>query len=106
MELGEFKKLVNKEFGSNLQHATPGNVREFLDRVQSGLITPCEDGRIILQERASTHEEVMKDFFTKVLDLPKDDAIMLLWLLAFDLIFSAIEIQHEDTFRSLLGDLD
>ena len=104
MELAEFKALVRKEFGRNLEHATPGNVREFLDRFQLNVLGPDLKGRIVLEEHASTYEEILKDFFAKVLDFPREEAIIMLWLLAFDFAFSAIEIQHDERFRSLFGD--
>lgn len=106
MDLGEFKGLVNTEFGKHLEHATPGNVRDFLDRMQLNSLGANLNGRIVLEEHASTYEEVVKDFFAKVLEFPKEEALMLLWLLAFDLVFSAIELQQADKFRTLFGDLD
>ncbi|MHB0912813.1 MAG: hypothetical protein ACYC2Y_05125 [Armatimonadota bacterium] len=106
MDLKEFRQLIDKEFGKGLEHATPANVREFLDRMQLNVLGPHIKGRIVLEEEASTHEEVMKDFFRKVLDMPRDEAVMLLWLLSFDLVFSAIELQHADVFSSMFRDLD
>ena len=38
MELNDFKELVDREFGNRLEHATPGNVREFLDRMQMNVL--------------------------------------------------------------------
>jgi len=106
MDLYEFKKLVFEEFGDGLEHATPENVRSFLDRVQGDILSARLKGRIVLEERASTYEEVLKDFFVNVLELPKDDAIMMLWLLAFDFAFSAIELQQADKFKSLFHEYE
>jgi hypothetical protein len=106
MDLEEFKGLVDKEFGDHLEHATPGNVREFLDHFQMNVLGPQLKGRIVLEEQASSYEEVVKDFFVKVLEFPKEEALMLLWLLSFDLIFSAIELQQADKFRTLFRELD
>lgn len=106
MDLREFKKLVTKEFGDELEHATPGNVREFLDHMELGVLGPHLKGPIVLEEHASSYEEVLKDFFARVLTLPKDEALMLLWLLAFDLAFSAIELQQAEKFKSLFGEFD
>ena len=106
MDMRDFKNLITKEFGENLEHATPGNVREFLDRVQFSVLGPGLKGRIVLEERASSYEEVVKDFFAKVLELPRDEALMLLWLLAIDLVFSAIELQQADKFKSLFGEYE
>jgi len=96
--------MVLKEFGKNLRHATPGNVREFLDRMQVDALGPNLKGRIVLEERASTYEEIIKDFFAKTLELPKDEAIILLWMLAFDFAFAAIEIQQAERFEPLFGE--
>ena len=104
MDRQEFKRLVTREFGNNLEHATPGNVREFLDRMQLNVLGPHLKGRIVLEERASTFEDVLKDFFAKALDLPPDEAVILLWLLAIDFAFSAIELQQAETFKSLFGE--
>ena len=105
MELNDFKALVDKEFGNHLEHATPGNVREFLDRMQMNVLGQELTGRIVLEEHASTYEEVVKDFFAKVLEYPRDEALIQLWLLSFDLIFAAIELQHMDRFRTLFHEL-
>lgn len=106
MDMNQFKKLVSKEFGDSLEHATPGNVRDFLDQMQLDVLGPHMKGRIVLEEHASSYEEVLKDFFTRVLELPKDEALIMLWLLAFDFAFSAIELQQADKFKSLFGDLE
>ncbi len=104
MDIRQFKNLVTQEFGPHLEHATPANVREFLDRMQAQAIPPGVKGRIVLEENATTFEEVLRDFFAKVLDLSPDDAVIMLWMLAFDLAFSAIEIQESDTFNALFGE--
>jgi len=106
MNVQELKRLIHKEFGRKLEHATPSNVREFLDRIQAGEFTSRTGGRLILNEHASTFEEIIKEFFVRVLDLPRDEAIVMLWLLAFDLSFSAIELHQAETFRSLFGDYE
>ena len=33
MKLREFKQMVHAEFGPHMEHATPSNVREFLDEL-------------------------------------------------------------------------
>ena len=105
MNLEEFKKAIYGEFGDNLEHATPGNVRDFLDH-RAGPLGPQLKGRIVLEERAASFEEVLKDFFVRVLELPREDAIVMLWLLAFDFAFSAIELQQAEKFKSLFGDYE
>lgn len=104
MEIREFKTLVMAEFGTSLEHATPANVRDFLDRMQMDMLGSGMRGRIVLEETATTFEEVLRDFFGKVLDLPPNDAIIMLWLLAFDFAFSTIEIQQSETLNALFGE--
>jgi len=104
MNLQDFKDRIRKAFGENLEHATPENVREFLCGMTACGLESSIDGRMVLDEDASSYEEIVKDFFSKVLDMPREDAIIVLWLLAFDLVFSAIELQQADRFRSIFGD--
>ncbi|MCL6519646.1 MAG: hypothetical protein QHH26_10045 [Armatimonadota bacterium] len=106
VDIHEFKRLLSKEFGKKLEHATPSNVRDFLDRMQLNVLGPKMKGPVVLQESASSYEEIIKDFFARVLDLPRDEALILLWLLAFDLSFSAIELQQAETFRSLFAEYE
>ena len=56
------------EFGW-LKHATPANVREFLDHVESDVFTGKVKNRFIINEPCSSYEEVIKDFFAQILQL-------------------------------------
>ena len=105
MDLEEFKNAVRKEFGTNLEHATPANVREFLDRMQ----VEARDGsrpRIVLNETKTTYEAILRDFFARVLEFPRDDALILLWTLAFELSFTTLEHHLADQLDPLFRDLD
>jgi hypothetical protein len=62
--------------------------------------------RIVLDETATSYEEVIKDFFTRILEAPSDEAIVALWTLALDLSFAAIEYQYAERFANLFHDLD
>jgi len=104
LNLAEFKHRVIQQFGPHLEHATPANVREFLDQMELARYTPPSDGRLVLDEPASSYEEIIRDFFARVLDAPTEEAVMLLWMIALDLSFSAIEFQYSDAFSSLFGD--
>lgn len=106
MKLEEFRKLVKAEFGNGLKHATPANVREFLDRVESDVLPERVSNRIVIDEPCNTYEEVIKDFFAQILELPPDEAVVALWTLALDLAFAAIESQYADRFASLFEDTD
>ena len=106
MRLEEFRDLVRKEFGANLKHATPANVREFVDRLESELLPNRVAGRIVIDEPCDTYEEVIKDFFSKILDLPPEKAMVALWTVAFDLAFAVIETDCADRFASLFQDIE
>ncbi|MEN6371135.1 MAG: hypothetical protein ABFD64_03895 [Armatimonadota bacterium] len=106
MKIEEFRDLVTSEFGPGLKHATPANVREFLDRMQEEVFQSRQTGRIVINESATTYEEVIKDFFTRILDSPRDEAFVALWTLALDLSFAAIEYQYAERFANLFQDLD
>ena len=97
---------MSTEFGQGLKHATPANVREFLDRVHEDVFQNKLTERIVLDEPATTYEEVIKDFFTRILEAPQEEAIVALWSLALDLSFAAIEYQYAERFANLFHELD
>lgn len=101
MQLSEFKRRIREQFGPNLEHATPANVREFLDQMQLAQFKAPPGGRFVLDEPAVTYEEIVKDFFSRVLDMPPEEAVILLWMIALDLSFAAIEFQYSEAFASL-----
>lgn len=104
-QLAEFRAEVRRHFGRNLEKATPANVREFLDRYQEQLFVSEKRGRIELNETKTTYEEILKDFFARVLERPPDEALILLWTLAFETSFALIE-QHDATrLQSLFGEM-
>ncbi|MCE5313855.1 MAG: hypothetical protein ABFD49_09140 [Armatimonadota bacterium] len=106
MKLDEFRKLVRSEFGSGLKHATPANVREFMDRMETDLLPENFSNRIVLDEPCNTYEEVIRDFFAQILEMPSDEAIVALWSLSLYLAFSSIESQYADRFATLFQESD
>lgn len=107
MKLQEFRKLVKSEFGDDLKHATPANVREFVDRLQqSDKIMERVPARIVIDEPCNSYEEVIRDFFSQILELPPDEAMVALWTLALDLAFATIESQYSERFASLFQDTE
>lgn len=106
VKLDEFRKIVRSEFGEGLAHATPANVREFLDRMESDVIPERFSNRIVLNEPCNTYEEVIRDFFAQILEMPSDEAIVALWTLSLYLAFSAIESQYADRFAALFQEND
>lgn len=106
VKIEEFRSAIRREFGRNLEHATPANVRDFLDRLQEEVHLERPRARLVLNESKTTYEEILKDFFDRVLDFPKDEALILLWTMAFDLSFSALEHHLADRFDTLFRDTE
>ena len=106
MKLKEFRKLVKREFGDNLKHATPANVRDFLDRIETEVLAEKFSSRIVIDEPCTSYEEIIKDFFARMLELPPEEAVVGLWALALDLAFASIESQYAERFATLFKELD
>lgn len=106
VKLDQFRKLVKAEFGVGLKHATPANVREFLDQMDSDVLPDNFASRITLNEPCNSYEEVIRDFFYQILELPPEQAIVSLWTLSLYLAFSAIESQYADRFAPLFPESD
>ena len=104
--LQRFRDAVRREFGPNLERATPANVRSFMDRFQEDMFEAEKPvrGRIELNESKTTYEEILKDFFARVLEKPSDEAMILLWTLAFEMSFFTIEQHAAERLQSLFGD--
>jgi hypothetical protein len=105
--LQEFRELVQEEFGPRLERATPATVRDFLDRMQlrlhqdSGAGTPY----IIEEEaRALSYEEIVADFFARALDYPPEQALIMLWLLAFEQHFAMLGEDYAHRFVTIFGE--
>lgn len=106
MKLKEFRKLVKREFGDNLKHATPANVRGFLDRIETEVLAEKVTNRIVIDEPCTSYEAIIKDFFAQMLELPPEEAVVGLWALALDLAFASIESQYAERFASLFKEMD
>src|SRR5580658_3692440 len=105
VKLQSFRDAVRKHFGKNLEKATPANVREFMERYQEDTFQASTNKRIELNESKTTYEEILKDFFVTVLDRPSDEALIMLWTLAFELSFFNIEQHAAERLQSLFGDM-
>jgi hypothetical protein len=106
VRLQEFRNLVKREFGDNLKHATPSNVRDFLDRIETEVLSEKVTHRIVIDEPCTSYEEIIKDFFAQMLELPPEEAVVGLWALALDLAFASIESQYTERFASLFKEMD
>jgi hypothetical protein len=108
VRIEEFRQLVFREFGNDLDNATPANVREFLDRMNLGRFKAqqAHNPRVVLNDPGRNYEEIVKDTFAKILKLPAEEAVPLLWLIAFELSFSVIEYQYAEALERLFQGLD
>ncbi|HEY3283691.1 MAG TPA: hypothetical protein VGN26_15605 [Armatimonadota bacterium] len=101
MNLRDFRQAVLDQFGPNLEHATPANVREFLDQLQLGDYKASPKKRIVIDEPQRTYESIIKDFFARLLTLPPEESMVLLWTVALDLSFAIIESHDAELLSSL-----
>jgi len=106
VKIEDFRRLVTAEFGPGLRNATPANVREFLDRMETEVLDDRVSHRFVLDEPCASYEEVIRDFFSQILELPSEEAIVALWTLSLYLAFSAIESQYAEKFATLFHDAD
>ncbi len=109
MTLPEFRELVRREFGARLERATPANVRDFLDRMQLRLHQDANEGSpytIEEENRVLSYEEIVADFFSRALDHPPDQALIMLWLLAFEQHFAMLEEDYAHRYAVIFGEGD
>jgi hypothetical protein len=114
MDVEEFRDKVKRAFGDDLHRASPATVRDFLDRLQTDtpLHYPDDNGNpspfpsYRVDESARSYEEVMRSFFVRVLDLPPEQAIQMLWAVSFDLAYAIIESHDADRIGHLFRGLE
>ena len=116
MNLIEFKQRVRNAFGPRMEHATPGNVREFLDaiarerwREEKAARHAAHPGSpdLVLElprEPSLSYEDILRHFFADALAAPNDEALIQLWLLALDLSYAGVEEQAEYEIGPLFAD--
>ena len=106
MTLAEFRELVREVFGPRLERATPANVRDFLDRMQLRLHQDSGESApyVIEEERAASYEEIVADFFSRALDYPPEQALIMLWLLAFEQHFAMLGEDYAHRFVTIFGE--
>jgi hypothetical protein len=110
MHLLEFKEKLKTALGKNLEHATPANVREFVDQIQLELWLedhpkPAAGQRTerieIESSEPMTYEGLMRSFFMRALDGDRDQSLIQLWILSLDLAYSGIEEMHSERMQKL-----
>jgi hypothetical protein len=114
MTLAEFKQEARSAFGASMEHATPANVREFRDVVarerwreeQTSSQGASSQEKLpieITQEKVSSYEEILREFFADMLSAPNEQALIHLWLLALDMAYAGLEEQAEQQIGSLFS---
>lgn len=101
MTLAEFRRRVHEEFGPDLEHMTPANVREFLEKLQREGKPP--GGRYALNESKNSYEAILRDFFRQTLDVPPEQAVIPLWTLALELAYADLREVIADHIGRLFG---
>jgi hypothetical protein len=101
VELSDFRRRVHEEFGIRMERATPASIREFMVRIQREIGSTRRGPIIINQDPAHDFDGVIADFLSRVLDLPLEQAVILLWLLAVELHYARLEEEYTDRFSSL-----
>ena len=117
MHLAEFKQRVRAAFGPQMEHATPANVREFLDTLarerwreekaarRAAQVGPSEPPLVIPPlEGPLSYEDILRQFFADALAAPHEEALIQLWLLALDLAYAGVEEQVELELGPLFAD--
>ena len=101
MNLEELRERVFSEFGPDLRRASPATVNEFLARLQQEDFDGSVRGPIELEEGEPSYEGIIKQFLVGALTRPAAQAIVPLWVFAFQLAFAMVE-QHEGERLQLL----
>jgi hypothetical protein len=86
MTWAEFAARVREALGPDLQAVRPERVHEFLAALREELEpTPREDEAVVLPEGPSEgYDEILRSFFSGVLDRDADSAAIDLWMHAFE----------------------
>lgn len=107
LTVAELRDLVKQEFGERLERATPATVRDFLDRLQVQMHEDSGEGApyvIDSEENTRSYEEIVADFFSRVLEYTPEKAVVLLWLLSFEQHFSMLEEDYVQRSLTLFGE--
>jgi hypothetical protein len=101
--LDEFRQRVRQQFGPNMERATPENVREFLDQMQQELDPHAPGSPLDLDETETSYEAILRAFFSEILETPRDQAIIQLWLLSLELAFADLRDTIEQEISPLFS---
>lgn len=104
MTLDEFRAAVYAAFGPRLEHVTPELMRDFIARMYLQLSPSegAEKGAVVIPaDGATSYEEIVINFFDRALQLPPDQALILLWLFAGEIYFADLGEQYSERFKDL-----
>jgi hypothetical protein len=105
--LAQFRRRVQKEFGADLRHMTPANIREFLDRVETESQQQASGKgrkRVFLNETEKSYEGIVRSFLAQTLEVPPDQAVVKLWLFCLELASAGVNEIEAERFERLFGD--
>lgn len=97
ISLPRLRELVVEYLGPGLCEATPERVRAFLDRVQLETADrPPPGQRWVIDEAASSYDQILREFFWHALYCPPEEAVPGLWLTGFEACFGSLEAVQTD----------
>ena len=103
MTLEAFQQRVREQFGAGMGRATPQNIREFLDEMQQELDTIPPGSSYELNETAVSYEAILRSFFSEILEAPRDQALIQLWMLGLELAFADLRDTIEEEISPLFS---
>ena len=100
----KLRDRIRAEFGPHLERVTPAGAREFLEKLYREMYSAAQaDGPIEVSGSARSYEQIMSEFFSSMLDVPAEDAAVMLWLWAFEQHFTAMEQEYSERFKTIFG---
>jgi len=114
MTLREFRDRVWQAFGPDMRHATPANVREFLDQIareewveDTHRVSGSQDAAMLRLELPAdtglSYEQVLRRFFVDTLEHPGDQSLVALWMFALELGYAGLHDQNAEQLDRLFG---
>jgi len=95
---------VYAAFGPRLEHVTPELMRDFIARMYLQLSPPertAQGAVVIPVDGAGSYEEIVINFFGRMLEIPPDQALILLWLFAGEIYFADLGERYSERFQDL-----
>lgn len=84
------REMVAECLGEGMDRVTPAGIRTLLDRIQAEQAEPPPGGRHALDEPGTSYQEILREFFWRMLDAPSEEAAARLWVAGFEACFGAL----------------